>query len=198
MKLNELYEILLGKEPSTNILLNEEEIFKLIPELEQCKGFYQNSEWHRLNGEDVDVYDHILLVVDLVKPILPLSLAALFHDIGKPLCYSEDSKGNGHFPNHWTESKRIFEEFALRNNIDKNTSSIVSKLINYHDLRLENLKSSELKELSTKFTEEEIKLLFMLKEADLLAQNAKFRNRIHLLNEQEEQMLKLRRKEGSK
>ena len=83
----ELFKILLSDKPSDRIKNNEKEIFEFIPELKDCKGFNQNNDWHVY-----DVYEHILHVVDYVEEDLILRLTALFHDIGKPLSYTEDSK----------------------------------------------------------------------------------------------------------
>ena len=54
MTVKDLTEILKLEKPSIEIKNNEEEIFKLIPELEKCKGFEQNNEWH-----PYDVYENI-------------------------------------------------------------------------------------------------------------------------------------------
>ena len=91
MDIEKLYNILLSDKPSDNILASEKEIFLLIPELENCKGFNQNNEWHIY-----DVYEHILHVIDNVPSNLNLRLAALFHDIGKPTSFTKDEEGSGH------------------------------------------------------------------------------------------------------
>ena len=92
MSINGLFSILLSEKPSILIKQNEEDIFKLIPELKRCKGFNQNNPWH-----PYDVYEHILHVVDNVDNDLILRLIALFHDIGKPEVYKEDEQGIGNF-----------------------------------------------------------------------------------------------------
>jgi len=183
MTLEELYDILISEKPS-NILKNrEKELFKLIPELEQCKGFNQNNEWHIY-----DVYEHIMHVVDNVPSNLVLRLAALFHDIGKPLSYTEDEKGIGHFYGHWEVSQIIFNEFASNHNIDVNIRNRVSQLIYYHDINLSKLDNDCLKEIADIFGNEGIAQLFELKRADLLAQNEKYH---YILNEYEVQKKKL-------
>ena len=62
MRYEEFLEILLSDDVYNKIKENEKEIFGLIPELEICKDFNQNSEWHIY-----DVYEHILHVVAGVK-----------------------------------------------------------------------------------------------------------------------------------
>ena len=94
-----LYNLLLSEEPSDNIKKHEKEVFDLIPKLKNCKSFDQNNDWHIY-----DVYEHILHVVDYVSPNLIMRLAALFHDIGKPLSYTEDKNGIRRF---WWSYKKL-------------------------------------------------------------------------------------------
>ena len=190
MSIERLYEILLGDKPSTKLLENEEELFKLIPELKVCKGFNQNNEWHIY-----DVYNHILNVVDNTPKDLVLRLAALFHDIGKPKTYSVDSNGIGHFYGHFNESKKIFDLFAHTHNIDKSISSVVSDLIYYHDLNLGVLRESKLNTLYTKLGIQGIEKLYILKRADLLAQNPKYHYILTNYDEEQEKVLSKYRKE---
>lgn len=91
-----LYQVLLSNKPSLLIKETEDVIFEMVPELQNCKGFNQNNEWHIY-----DVYEHILHVIDEVSPNINMRLAALFHDIGKPSVYIEDGQGVGHFHGHW-------------------------------------------------------------------------------------------------
>ena len=86
----------MSNKPSKKLLASEQKLFKLIPELEKCKSFKQNNDWHIY-----DVYEHILHVVDYVPNNISIRLAALFHDIGKPASYKEDEFGIGHFYGHW-------------------------------------------------------------------------------------------------
>ena len=187
MTLKELYNILLSNKPSNLLKEKEEELFTLIPELEKCKGFEQNNDWHIY-----DVYEHILHVVDNVPSNLNLRLAALFHDIGKPLTYTEDENKVGHFYYHWEVSKRIFEEFADKYNIDLNTREKVSKLINYHDINLSKLDDNKLNELKDRFDISDIIKLFELKKADLLSQNEKYRYHLDNYEEEKKRFLKIK------
>lgn len=139
MELNLLMNILTQDKPSELIRNNEEEIFKIIPELSICKNFNQNNIWHIY-----DVYEHILHVIDGVPNNINLRIAALFHDIGKPFVYKEDELGVGHFYAHWIKSKEIFDNFAEKYNIDKSTKEIISNLILYHDLNIEKITDEEL------------------------------------------------------
>ena len=190
LTIEELFEILLSEKPRYNILNSEKEIFSLIPELENCKGFNQNNEWHIY-----DVYEHILHVVDNIPANIVLRMAALFHDIGKPNSYIEDENKIGHFYGHWNESRKIFDQFSLKYNLDTTMSGLISNLIYYHDINICKLSNEELNKLHEILGEHGIKMLYELKTADLLAQNKKFH---YILNDYEEQkdrlLLKYKRK----
>lgn len=183
--IEELYNLLLSEEPSDTIKKHEKEVFYLIPELEKCKGFEQNNDWHIY-----DVYEHILHVIDNTPSNLVLRLAALFHDIGKPFSYTEDQNGIGHFYGHWEVSQRIFDEFANNHNIDENLRNRVSVLIYYHDINLSKIDAVKLKELINKFGNEGLMQLFELKRADLLAQNKKYNYILDEYESQKKQLIK--------
>lgn len=177
MSIKELFTILLSDKPSTLLKENEEELFKLIPELERCKGFNQNNEWHIY-----DVYEHILHVVDSVPNDITILLAALFHDIGKPISYTEDENKVGHFYGHWEVSKKIFEEFANKYNIDN--KELISNLIYYHDKHI-----TKEDNIYLFFNKDELNMLYNLKRADLLAQNSKYHYQIDNINQEEKEIL---------
>ena len=187
MTIKELYELLLSDKPSCILKSKERELFCLIPELEKCKGFNQNSDWHIY-----DVYEHILHVIDNVSTNLVIRLAALFHDIGKPFSYTEDKNGIGHFYGHWEVSQKLFVEFANKYNIDVSIRDRVSQLIYYHDINLSKLDSTELKEIIDNFNNEGIIQLFELKRADLLAQNEKYKYILTEYDVQKKKILKLK------
>lgn len=182
MSIEELYNILLNEKPSEKLKNKEQELFKLIPEMEKCKNFNQNNEWHIY-----DVYEHILHVVDNVSPNIIMRLSAIFHDIGKPNSYKEDENKVGHFYGHWEESQKIFESFAQKHNIEKNISNQISNLIYYHDVNIAKLNDEKLIEMFNKLGQEGIKQLYELKRADLLAQNKKY----HYMLEDYEKQKKL-------
>jgi tRNA nucleotidyltransferase (CCA-adding enzyme) len=165
MTIDDLYIILLSDKPSEELKKHEQALFELIPELEICKGFEQKNDWHIY-----DVYEHILHVVDYIPKDITLRLAALFHDIGKPILYKEDENGIRHFYGHWDESKKIFDAFSEKYNIDKELSNSVSTLIQYHDISSDRLTQEDIDKLGING----IKRLFIFKKADLRAQNKKY------------------------
>lgn len=183
MNADMLFEILKKDKPSLYIKQNENNIFKIIPELKECKGFNQNNIWHIY-----DVYEHILHVIDGVSPKLVIRLAALFHDIGKPYVYKEDENKVGHFYGHWDKSTEIFNKFAKENNINIHLFNTVSKLITYHDIRISKLSDEELTDILINFNLDELNLLFELRRSDLLAQNPKFH---YLIDDYKKEEIKL-------
>ena len=68
--------------------------------------------------------------------------------------------------------------------------SLVSKLIFYHDYRFKNDDDNKIKVITDSFDEEELKKLYDLKRADLLAQNSDYHYLLDELNKQEELVLK--------
>lgn len=186
MDIQKLYNLLLSEKPSNIIKEHEKEIFSFIPELENCKGFNQNNEWHIY-----DVYEHILHVVDYVSPNIIMRLAALFHDIGKPLSYTKDENGIGHFYGHWEVSQRIFDLFAINYNIDSYVVNRISNLVYYHDINVSKLEYNKLKEMLEKLNYEGIEQLFEVKRADLLAQNEKYHYILNEYSKQKEKVLSI-------
>lgn len=179
MSIEFLINILVQDNPSEFIKRNEEEIFQMLPELFSCKNFKQNNIWHIY-----DVYEHILHVIDGVPNNIVLRMAALFHDIRKPLVYTEDEVGVGHFYNHWEKSKEIFDQFAEKYCLEENMKKLTSNLILYHDLNIDKISDDELIQLINIFDKDGITMLFQLKQSDLLAQNEQFH---YLLNNYENQ-----------
>ena len=168
MSINELFEILLENKPSTKLREKKEELFSLIPVLEECDGFDQHSKWHQY-----DVLEHIFHVVDNVDPTIELRLAALFHDTAKPETFDLDKEGRGHFPKHGIKSVKKFNEFVSKYNLDKTQIDIISRLIECHDDYLYD--SEKTNKLIKTFTKDEIELLYNLQKADLLAQSEECR-----------------------
>lgn len=187
MTYDELLKILLSNDVYNKFKQREEQIFLLIPELKECKGFEQNNEWHIY-----DVYEHILHVILGVDNNIYLRLVALFHDIGKLLTYIEDDSGVGHFYNHWKKSVEIFEKYQDKFDLSNEETTLITNLIFYHDINIQKMSDEELKNMITKIGVSNIKLLFSFKKADLLAQSSKFHNVLLNINQQEEKVMKIK------
>lgn len=129
---SELCKLLLG-DGALGILLDYSDVIAtIIPEIEPCIGFNQNNRYH-----EYTVYDHIAHAVANYKgKDISVKVALLLHDIGKPLCYTEDSNG-GHFHGHSVPSHDLAEQVIRRLRFDNNTASEILELVLYHDSVIE-------------------------------------------------------------
>ena len=168
---SELNEILCGK-GIRRILIEETDILGIpIPELLPMKGFDQNNPHHIY-----DVLTHTAVAVESIPPEKVLRLSALFHDIGKPLSYSVDENGVGHFYGHAKKSETIAARILKRLKYDNETTDSVLTLVKYHDLHLEENEKS-IKRLLRKIGPEMFDKLILLYRADNLAQAPAYRYR---------------------
>lgn len=162
----------------TNIkqtILNYFDVFSLLmPEIAAMKDFEQNSKYHIY-----DVLTHTLIVVENVPPDPVMRLAALFHDIGKPECYTVGKDGRGHFYGHQAVSVEISTKILTRLKCGKETQEKVLTLIKHHDEKI-NADEKSVKRFLKKVPPESFFDLLRLKRADILAQNPDYLN--NLLN----------------
>ncbi len=103
-------------------------IMQVIPEFQPCIGFQQHSPYHCY-----DVWEHIVRAIGgapCTSPLLRRTM--LFHDIGKPKCFSRDEKGIGHFKGHAKESALLAEKIMQRLRYDNNSIHDVTELIRTH------------------------------------------------------------------
>lgn len=164
----------------------------IIPALKDTYHFEQHSKWHNL-----DVFEHIMRVLDFTKPILILRLAAFFHDIEKPKCFTMDETGEGHFYNHYIDSAETAKFELMRFGYSNDIVNRVYNLVLFHDRRLEKREivlDRFLKDFGTK----DIDLYFDLKKADCLGQNPDLYYRIKEIDEIKEMTYKLIEKMNNK
>ena len=114
------------------ILLEYPEVVRqIIPEMTATIGFDQRTPYHCY-----DVYTHSVKAMGQVPPRKTMRLAALLHDIAKPMTYSPDEQGVGHFPDHPKLGAELADQ-ALRNlRLDNHTREQVVTLIARHGMRL--------------------------------------------------------------
>ena len=108
---DEFSKMITGENPSHYLLLMEETgiLDVIFPELKRTVGFVQFSPYH-----DKTLFDHLICVMDNVKPDLSLRLAALFHDISKVDTISIGEDGRGHFYGHEVLGAEKVEEILKR------------------------------------------------------------------------------------
>ncbi len=140
-----------------------------LPELNRCVGFEQNTKYHCY-----DVFEHTLQALALCEDDdLVTRLGVLLHDIGKPLCYTEDEQG-GHFKGHAPAGVEITKEVLSRLRFDNETIRRMELLVEWHDIPLSSEKK-RVKRLLQKLSDEDILRLLEIKRCDRLAHAPDFR-----------------------
>lgn len=157
-----------------NVLRKYRKAFEqFIPEINPMVGFKQNNPHHVF-----DVWEHTLKAVSSVKSDSALRLTMLFHDIGKPFCYTQGSNGTGHFYGHSKKSSEIAEIVMKRLKYNNASYSMVTELVKLHDLPIfpnEKLIKRRLNQLG----EKKLRLLLKVKYADTKALNPEYSYRLN-------------------
>jgi tRNA nucleotidyltransferase (CCA-adding enzyme) len=164
----------------------------ILPELDDMLDTAQNNPHHCY-----DVGHHVLETVQQVnrlwrekgqeggtgekKAHIWLAYAALLHDVAKPDCKTVDDEGIDHFYNHSRLGKEKARAVLHRLKFDNDTVSVVTRLIEHHDCRHENCfingaystkGKHAMRRLMNRMGTELMPYLFLLQEADLLAQSS--------------------------
>lgn len=161
---NELEKMLCGKAVKTVLCEYIDVLEPILPEITAMKGFQQYNPYH-----DFDLFEHTLRTVDNVPPVFHLRLAALLHDVGKPVSFFLDEQGVGRFHGHDIMGVDIARDILNRLKSDSKTKHKVLELIKYHDYNLVADKKS-VKRMLNKLDEESLLDLLLLKRADIIAQ----------------------------
>ena len=106
-----------------------EVVSRIIPELSPCVGFDQKNFHHCF-----DVYTHSVKAMSNTPPLLPLRLAALLHDVGKPDTFSLDEAGTGHFYGHPAVSAALADTALKGLRVSNDLREQVLLLVARHDL----------------------------------------------------------------
>lgn len=175
----ELSGLLTGRQSAFNMrrVLTEfrDILAEVIPELEATFDFEQRSKYHSL-----DVYQHLLASAEAAALIshgeLPLTLAMLLHDIGKPERFTLGENGEGHFYGHAQVSADIAEAVLRRLKTSTALRERVCAIIKFHDIPLpEN--DRLLRRMLSKHGEELSRDIAMAHIADNMAKKPEFRAR---------------------
>ena len=162
---SELIKILMGDGVERVLLKYKEVFFTIIPKLKDCDGFSQQNKYHLY-----DVYTHIVKSIANSKKDKDVRLALLFHDIGKPDCFTVGEDGVGHFYGHHKTSVKIANEILKDLKVDNFTIRRVGDLIYLHDTKTE-LTRAEVKKSLNKYGLETLEKLCYVKLGDALAHN---------------------------
>ena len=140
-----------------------------LPELSRCVGFDQNTKYHCY-----DVFEHTLQALALCEDTdLVTRLGVLLHDIGKPLCYTEDEQG-GHFKGHAPVGVEITKEVLSRLRFDNETVRRMELLVEWHDIPL-SAEKKRVKRLMQRMSDADILRLLEIKRCDRLAHAKDYR-----------------------
>lgn len=104
----------------------------VLPEWDDMVGVKQNTPHHKY-----DVSAHTVHALQNVKNDKVLRLTMLFHDMGKPVMKTTDENGRDHFKGHAIASEQIAKTVMKRLKFDNDTIRKVTKLVAYHDYRME-------------------------------------------------------------
>lgn len=163
-KTSEFIKMLIGA--NVDLLMQYRDIFAtFIPELQATFEFQQNNPHHIY-----DVYTHIAHAVANAPQDAYIRLALMLHDIAKPLTYTEDENGVGHFYGHADEGAILVKDILKRMKMDNDTIAIVSELIEYHDVTL-NTSLKFTRRMISKMGETQFRRLIAVMRADRLAQS---------------------------
>lgn len=142
---SELDGILVGDNVKKVLSEYKDVIFTIIPELKVTDGFDQKNPYHNNS-----LYDHIVNVCGnvysnanaTVNTIVLTRTAALLHDIAKPLCFSVDDNGIGHFYGHAEKGALITLEVMKRLRYSNDEIEKIQYLIMKHDATINLTKKS--------------------------------------------------------
>lgn len=99
-----------------------------LPEILPTMGFGQRNPHH-----EYDVWEHTLHALSAAPATPVLRYTMLFHDLGKPSCFSVDDEGVGHFYGHAEKSETIADGVMRRLRFDNAMREAVLHLVRQHD-----------------------------------------------------------------
>lgn len=167
----ELVRLLCGKNVKKVLMEDVDILAVFMPELAKMEGFDQRNPHHIF-----DVLEHTATVVEMADKEPVVRLAALFHDIGKPDCFTVDEAGIGHFYGHGAISAEMTRSVMNRLKFDNDTKKKVLELVEKHDAHIEPSQRA-VKRVLNKLSEEQFFNLMALKRADNFGQSPLHRER---------------------
>lgn len=161
----ELNKMLMSDQPSIGLwLMQRSGLLKiLLPELERGVDVTQPGGYHRYK-----VFEHSIKTADFTPRSLELRLAALLHDIAKPLC-REVFEGGAHFYGHDKLGAKMAGEILFRLKYSNQITSRVTGLIARHMFAVPET-GKGLRRLISKTGLDGLDDLIALRRADILAQ----------------------------
>lgn len=100
----------------------------ILPEIDAMSGFEHNERHH----PEGDVWEHTIGAIKQYRGNDPLvCLSILFHDVGKPECYSFNETGH-HYYKHDYVGFKMFDKIAERLRLSNNDARVIKTCIRHH------------------------------------------------------------------
>ncbi len=138
----------------------------VLPELDAAFATGQHNPHHRYS-----VGEHLMQCLLHTRADRSLRIAALLHDIGKPLVRTTDEEGIDHFYGHVEESERMALDILKRLKFDNDTIDKVQKYVRYHDYKPEP-DARSVRRAVNKIGEAYFPQVLEIRRADALAQSS--------------------------
>lgn len=139
---------------------------EVLPEFDRMMQTAQNNPHHCYY-----VGEHTLQAMKQMKADKVLRLAMLFHDIAKPETLTVDEEGIYHFHGHPEAGADMTKEIMKRLKFDNDTIGKVTALVRFHDYHISPTPQG-MRRAICKIGEEVMPYLFLVKQADMLAQSS--------------------------
>jgi len=166
----ELTKLLVSPHPEHVRTLYETKITSIImPELDKAMETAQNHPHHCYSVGEHTI--HSLSAIDCDEEYVKyLRFAMLFHDLGKPKTHTVDDEEIDHFHGHAFVSADMAKEILQRLKFDNETIRVVTKLVEYHDYKVEE-GTKYVRRAINRMGEDIFPLVLKVKKADVLAQS---------------------------
>lgn len=138
----------------------------VLPELDAAFATQQHNPHHQYT-----VGEHLMQCLLHTRADRSLRIAALLHDIGKPLVRTTDEEGIDHFYGHVEESERMALDILKRLKFDNDTIDKVQKYVRYHDYKPEP-DARSVRRAVNKIGEAYFPQVLEIRRADALAQSS--------------------------
>ena len=176
----EMTKLLCGADACRVLLEFPDVMGVFLPEVLPAVGFDQRNIHHIY-----DVWGHSAHAVGAAIPDPVVRWTMLFHDLGKPKCFTVDEQGVGHFYGHGRLSHAIALEAAARLRFSNEHRDAIAALVDWHD-RVIPVTPKGIRRCLNALGEEGARRLIAVKRADNLAQSPSYRERQGELDRAEE------------
>jgi len=162
-----LLGLLMRNDVYAKMILDAEEFYEIVPEVQDMVGFDQCNPHH-----PYDIWVHTAHCVASSRKDPVLRLALLMHDTGKPSTFYFTEDEVGHFNRHEAKGEKIVRERLPCLGFDAETVDTVAALVRNHD---KGISDTEFSRWLSDLGEKRLSMLFEVKEADARSHGAKYK-----------------------